>query len=178
MPSWIYHLLCNSIKLDPAVCKQTKSTCFRKGKKAGRKIRSQLSGTPYQYPIQREKPFIIIWKARWGMGKGGQQFPVTLQSWSHITPASAAGRNAGLTRAPAKVHPWKQQPAEACFPASFPSCWLNNFQCFYHHSASRVHSSLMTVWKLTEKRNFNWELNLGLSFVGSLMHRLSSYCIL
>lgn len=56
------------------------------------------------------------------MGKGGQHFPVTLQSYSHITPTSAAGRNAVLTRVPAKIHPWKQQRLKPVFQQAH--AWL------------------------------------------------------
>lgn len=178
MCSWIYHLPCKKIKLNPAVCKQTKSTCFQMGKKAGRKIRSQLSGTPYQYTIWRANLFIMMWEARGGMGKGGQHFPVTLQSTVTSPQPQLLEEMQCWPEFQLKFIPGNSNGWSLFSSRLMPGCWLNYFQCFYHNSASRVHPSVMTVWKLTEKRTFNWEVDLGLSFVGSLMHRLSSHCIL
>lgn len=97
----------------------------------------------------------------------------------HITTVSSSGRKAVHIVVPAKNHHFKQQNYQSLFSSRLvPCCWLNYIQHFYHKSTSRVHPLLMTVWKLTEKRNLKRELNLGLSFVDSLIHSLSSYCIL
>lgn len=161
------------------------------GKKAGKKIFtnltrflrskikiSQFSGTPYQHPIQRENLFIMILEATGEWGREGNTSP------SHCSPRVTSPQPLLL----GEMQCWAEFQLKFT-PGISNHCrlissrlefgdWLEYFQCFYHNSASWVRPSLMTVWKLTEKMKFNWEVDLGLSLVGSLMHRLSSYCIL